>query len=190
MTRLCLLKAGQSTFELDGRIEAVSGAPLTEEGMEQTLAAAEQLNSQKIAAVYAAPGEGESQTAKLVAKVLGVKVRTYGDLHELDYGLWQGLTVEEIKRRQPKVCRQWFEAPSTVCPPGGETLAEADSRLRGAVAGILKKHSARQAPLLVLRPVALGLLRCALERTAQDSIWRQMDPAFTWSSYETNGEDL
>ena len=38
-------------------------------------------------------------------------------------GLWQGMAIDEIRRvRQPKVYRQWQDAPECVCPPQGETL--------------------------------------------------------------------
>lgn len=183
MTRLCVIKTGQTTSEVESRVESLAGAPLTAKGTEEVRAAARELATQNIGAIYAAGGEGEAQTAKLVGEVLKVKVRPQEDLREIDYGLWQGLTHEQLKRRQPKVYRQWSEAPTTVRPPGGETLAEAHQRIRQAVQSIIKRHK-DGSPLIVLRPVALGLLRCIVEDNSPEEIWRQVDPAFTWSSYE------
>jgi len=189
MTRLCIVKTGQTTFEAERRVESAAGSPLTAQGLEEIRQAARQLVSQNIGAIYASAAEGEAQTAELLAKALKVKVRTEADLREIDFGLWQGLTTEEIKRRQPKVFRLWNEAPTTVRPPGGETLAEAQQRLRLAVLGIIKRHKTGS-PLVVLRPVALGLLRCLLEDNPPESIWQQVDPAFVWSSYEMDPKTI
>lgn len=183
MTRLCVIKTGQTTSEVESRVESLAGAPLTSKGVDDIRAVASELASQGIDAIYAAAGEGEAQTGQLVAKALRVKVRTQEDLREIDYGLWQGLTFDEIKRRQPKVYRQWAEAPTTVRPPGGEGLTEAHQRIREAIAGIIKRHK-DSSPLVVLRPVALGLLHCILADKSPAEIWQQRDPAFTWSSYE------
>ena len=183
MTRLCVIKAGQTTFEAESRVESAAGSPLTGQGLQEIRQAARQLASQNVGAVYASAADGEAQTAELLAGALKVKVRTEADLREIDFGLWQGLTIEEIKRRQPKMFRLWHEAPTTVRPPGGESLAEAQQRLRHAVQAIVKRHKTRS-PLVVLRPVALGLLRCLLEDNPPELIWQQVDPAFVWSSYE------
>ena len=41
------------------------------------------------------------------------------------------MLVSDVKAKQPKVYRQWQEQPETVCPPQGETLGDAEERLRG-----------------------------------------------------------
>ena len=59
-----------------------------------------------------------------------MKVKTLDKLQNLDHGLWQGMLVEDVKTKQPKVYRQWQEQPETICPPQGETLGDG----RGAAA--------------------------------------------------------
>lgn len=184
-----MIRTGQTVFEAASRLESVAGSPLTARGAADVQATARQMAGQNIEVVYAAGSEGEAQTAALVAEVLGIKVRIADELHEIDYGLWQGLTTTEIKRRQPKLYRQWNDAPTTVRPPGGETLVEARQRIRDAVRTLVKRHKNR-APLMVLPPVAVGLLLCVLAEADTDTIWRQMDPDFTWSSYEMGPEAL
>jgi len=190
MAKLCIMKTGETTFEAESRVESVAGAPLTANGVEQVQAAARELATQNIEAIYSGSGESETQTALLVGKALKIKVRTETKLGELDYGLWQGLTLKEIKRRQPRVYRQWTESPITVCPPGGETLTEAQKRLSAAVQEILKRHVKNGPPLVVLRPVAVSLVQCALTETDPGRIWAQSDPSFVWSSYEVDENSL
>ena len=111
------------------------------------------------------------------------------DLQEIDYGLWQGLTIAEIRRRQPKAYRQWLEAPSTIRPPGGEALCEAQERIRGACKEIMKRHKS-DTPLLVLRPIALSLVRCLLENKSTEMLWGETGEASTWCTYEVDEESF
>lgn len=191
ISKLFVVQTGQTIWEVQDRIESVPGAPLTEVGASSVEHAAGELAQcgSPLGAVYACDGESERQTASLVAQTLGGKLRTEPELRELDYGLWQGLTRQELKRRQPKMYRQWAEAPSSVRPPGGETLEEAQERLKSAIKSILKRHKGN-APVLVLRPVAVGLLRCMVTHDSVEQIWEHVDNEFTWGSYEMDSMSL
>lgn len=189
MTRLYVVKSGQTTWEAESRMDPAAGAPLSAEGARQARLAAGELAGRRIVVVYCGNGEAERQTARAVAKALGVKVKTRHDLRELDYGLWQGLTIDQIKRRQPKVFRRWRESPQSVCPPGGETLGEAEARLRTVLQDIVKRHKDEHA-VLVLRPVLLALLGCVLDGGGTEDFWQRVGPDFTWGSYEVDCKSI
>jgi broad specificity phosphatase PhoE len=191
VAKIYIMQTGKTTWEDESRVVSAAGSPLSEQGSRTVQAAAMQLPVKEIAAVYAGRGEAEYQTAMLVAKKLKLRVRTHKDLHELDYGLWQGLTFREIKRRQPRVYKQWTERPGSIRPPGGETLEEARQRLRKAVRDIVKRQKGSPV-LLVLSPVATGLVRCMLQGEVIGSFWRHVDRGFEWCSYEIadGGESL
>ena len=189
MSTLYVMQTGRTTWEDQARVESTAGASLTDQGAQKVQDIANELRNRKIGVVYASEGEAERQTATLAAKILGLKVRTDTNLRELDYGLWQGLTIEEIKRRQPKRHRQWMESPASVCPPGGETLSDAQQRLRHAVREILKRQKGVSF-LLVLRPVMVGLLRCLLSGEEIDTLWSHVDPALTWEEHSADERNL
>jgi broad specificity phosphatase PhoE len=189
MPRMYVIQTGRTTWDEQTRVESAPGAPLTASGQRDVQDAAKELASQAISIIYASRGQAEQQTARLIADALGAKMRTNKDLRELDYGLWQGLTAEEIKRRQPKLFRQWSEDPGSVRPPGGETLQEAQQRLGRAMRQILKRHRNGGA-LVVLRPVALGLIKCLLRRDGIESLWRNVHEACCWDVLEADMKDL
>ena len=190
MTKIYAIQTGQTTWEQQSRVESSAGAPLTDEGTTAVEDAARQLPGQEIKAVYVCTaGEAERQTAELLAKTLKAKIRNNEGLHELDYGLWQGLTVDEIKRRQPRAYRQWTRCPASTRPPQGETLAEAQDRLRSALKEIAKRHKNGSA-LLVLRPVLMGLLKCLSRHEAVDGLWRHVDQSLSWDCYELDDKTL
>ena len=188
MSKLYVLQTGQTTWEAQERIESAGGAPLTDQGLEEVAASAQSLREAGIGVLYAA-GEAERETAECVAREVGVKVRFEDDLRELDYGLWQGLTFEEVRRRHPKLYRQWAEAPASVRPPGGETLAEARERLRSVLREIVKRHKGGAA-LVVLRPVMRALVACLAQGTDLEDLWHRVERKSPWDLYEMDGVSL
>ena len=189
MAKLCLVQTGQTTWEMDGRIESPNGSPLTEVGLKVAQVIACELVTEEIGVIYASDAEAEQQTAKTLAKELGVKIITDPDLRDMDYGLWQGLTIDEIKRRQPKLYKQWREQPAGACPPGGERPEDARRRLAKAVKAIVKRQK-RKYVAVVARPLVIGLLRCLLTQTDLSKLWQVVDPTFTWCSCDMDDTAL
>jgi len=189
MARLFVMQTGQTTWQAQGRMESSAGAPLTDEGLDWVCQCVQELSREPIATIYAASGEAEHQTARLLGHTLGVKVKPDQELREFDFGLWQGLTMEDIKRRQPKLYKRWTEQPTTVRPPGGETLQEAQERLGKAAQKVLRRQKGRPA-LLVLRPVATGLLRSLLEKTPVEELWQNVNSSFRYAGYEVPAEAI
>jgi len=189
MVHLYVLQTGRTIWQDQQRMESTVGVPLSAEGVQDVADAAQQLAGQPIAAIYVADGEAEKQTAELAAAVIGAKVRRNKDLRELDYGLWQGLTVEELKRRHPKMYRQWTQSPLSIRPPEGESIDELRGRIDKALREIAKRHK-DDPVLLVLRPIALGLLRCMMDHADSETIWQHVDPAFRWQRFDVDVKDI
>ncbi len=89
--------------------------------------------------IYTSPCEPARTTAAALAAPRGLAVKEIETLHNVNHGLWQGLKVAEIRRKHPKVFKQWQESPEAICPPGGETLNEAVDRVRKALEKPLKR---------------------------------------------------
>jgi len=174
MARMYVIQTGRTVWDEQARIESASGAPLADAGRRDVQVAAAELDVLSITTIYASNGQAEQETARALAERVGAKVRTRKELRELDYGLWQGLTEAEIRHRQPKLFRQWSDAPNSVRPPGGETLPEALDRLKRAVRDIVKRHRNGNA-VIVLRPVARALVKCLNNGGEMEGLWQYAD---------------
>jgi broad specificity phosphatase PhoE len=157
-TSLCmnilLIRAGKTDYDCQNRIQGTLDLPLSEEGWQQVAAMAEQFHQHSAEAIYAGPDQASQQTAELVSVGLQQKVKTNKTLHNLDLGLWQGMLIEDVKTKQPKVYKQWVEHPETVCPPEGEPLAAAEERIQAALEKIEKKHKDGTVALVLAEPLA------------------------------------
>jgi broad specificity phosphatase PhoE len=180
---LLAVQTGETIWQEPARLENLAGVPLSDKGRHAIRRIGKQLVPHEPTVIFAPAEQTEQETAGLLAGELSLKVRTVEDLAELDFGLWQGLTLAEVRRRQPKLHKQWHEAPSSVRPPGGETLEEAYARIERALATIVRQAK-KQEPVVVLRPVAMGLLRCRLDQVALDRIWDGMKEGCQWVRYE------
>ena len=189
MPRLYLIQTGQTTWEVEERFESSNGSPLTDAGLAKAKATGEALAGEAVTAIYASGADPERQTAAVLTCEMKVKVHIQADLHDLDYGLWQGLTAGEVKRRQPKLHRQWLESPASVSSPGGETIHEAQQRLLGALTAILKRQKTGHVGIVV-RPRPAALLRCAFTQVALDNLWNVVDYSFTWCTVDIEPDAL
>jgi broad specificity phosphatase PhoE len=185
MCRVILIPTGPTLWQCQDRLEAVTGSPLAEQALVALERACAPLVGERVDAVYSGDAAGEQQAAKRVALALEVRRKIQPDLRELDYGLWQGLTRSEIRRRQPKLFRDWIDDPSRGCPPAGETFDEASERLWSAIESIVKRHK-NGTVVLVLRPVMLALLRCRMDRLDPTELWALADRADGVSVYTIN----
>lgn len=167
-------------------LKSAAGVPLTEAGTAAVREILEELRNRNIAAVYSSSEPAESQTAQIAADELQVKQHCREELRDVDYGLWQGLLVEEVRRRYAKAYRQWREDPSEGRPPGGESFAEAQQRIVQGVRKIVRKHKEDNV-LLVLKPIAAALLKCRLTGLGLARLWEHVQWPAAWTSFEIGG---
>ncbi|HEY5314559.1 MAG TPA: histidine phosphatase family protein [Pirellulales bacterium] len=161
MLTIALISPGATDYDTQGRIQGSLNIPLNEEGLEEVRKLADDLKGCPLEVIYsAADSEPAGETASSLAAALDVKLKKIDKLQNVNYGLWQGMLFEEVKHKQPKVFRQWQEQPECICPPDGETLAEARQRVQAAVARLLKKHKSGTIGLVVSEPLATLLRNC------------------------------
>ncbi|MFF0161978.1 histidine phosphatase family protein [Streptomyces sp. NPDC005263] len=125
MGDLLLVRHGETEWSRSGQHTSWTDLPLTERGEEQAKSLAPLLSSRTFARALTSPLDRAIRTAEL-AGVTGVVPDP--DLHEWDYGGYEGVTTVEIHRTRP----DWYLWTDGV-PPGpaghpGESPEEAGRR--------------------------------------------------------------
>lgn len=160
MTQVVLIRPGATVYDEQNRVQGVLDIPLSDRGRAEVarLAASftlpETLDGVVLAAIYCGPGESVVRTAEAVGKALGLRPKRVDELRNLDQGLWQGLQVDEIRRRNNRVFRQWLDDPMTVCPPMGETVGSAMDRIKAALKPLIRRHQDEAIGLVAGDPLA------------------------------------
>lgn len=140
MSTVVLVRPGCTDFDEQKRIQGSLELPLNDRGYGQLAKVIDVIRDQPVKAVITGPCEPCRSTAEAVAHALDVTIKEKQALCNLDQGLWQGLCIDEIRKKFPKVFKQWKEAPETVCPPEGETVEIAVERMISALKKPLKKY--------------------------------------------------
>lgn len=139
MASILLIRPGCTDYDEQQRIQGKLDLPLCRRGESQVDAAIQQLKDMPLDRIYTSPSDPARSTAERIGGALDVSVKTLEGLENMNQGLWEGLQLEEIRRKHPKVYKQWQESPESICPPSGESLTEAEARVRKALEKPLKK---------------------------------------------------
>ena len=101
MTRILLVRHGQSTWNADGRWQGRADPPLSDLGVRQAEVAAETVGEFGITRIWASPLVRADRTARILASRLGLEVENDARLAERDAGDWTGKTRAEIEKGWP-----------------------------------------------------------------------------------------
>lgn len=157
MLRLVLVRPGVTVYDEQHRIQGTLDIPLSEHGRHQVVDQIESLRALGPTHLVTSPSMASQQTAEILGHALQLKPRVIDRLANIDLGLWQGSSIEEVKEKQPKVFRQWQEFPESVRPPEGETIAQAEDRVIETLEKLRKKYRSEEV-VLVVAPEPLASL--------------------------------
>jgi broad specificity phosphatase PhoE len=124
---LWVIRHGETEWSLSGAHTSRTDLALTAEGERRAVAVGEALRDHKFALVLSSPLRRALETARLA----GFSPEVVNDLHEWDYGDYEGRTTPEIQKQAPG----W--SIWTVTPPGGESADQVAARADAVIARAL-----------------------------------------------------
>ncbi len=89
-------------------------------------------------AIYASPLERTTETARPIARRLGLRVRSERGLLECDFGEWTGARLSNLRKKP-----EWAQvqrAPSAFRFPGGESFLEMQARVASTIGRLARRH--------------------------------------------------
>jgi probable phosphoglycerate mutase len=125
---LWLVRHGQTEWSASGRHTGRRDLPLDDEGRQQARALAPALADLSVALVLTSPLQRARETCALAG--YGARAVVDDDLQEWDYGDYDGLTTDEIRKTRPD-WTVWRDS----CP-GGESAADVGLRADRVIARV------------------------------------------------------
>lgn len=169
-----LVRSGRTEWDQAGRLQGKRDLPLSTLGENKLVACLgavlAQTGSDAFSTIYSAPDEASRQTARVVAKQAGGKVRVLESLAAMDLGIWEGLRESDVHERFPSAYKQWREDPAQVTPPEGDSFVEVEMHVLNALNRAVEK-AGEKGVALVLRPLEYGLARCLLMKRPTRDLW-------------------
>ena len=128
MTELYLVRHGETDWNASRRIQGITDVPLNDTGRAQARRTGALLATREWDAIVASPLSRALETARLAG--FGELVQVDPDLHEWNYGPYEGLTTAEIRESVPG----WSVWTHPI--PGGETADEIAARVDRVIARV------------------------------------------------------
>ena len=188
MSRVYLVRHGQTAWNVGEIFRGRADIPLDETGKHEAHLAGETLKDETLQAVYSSPLSRSMETADNIAKFHDISVTPLDAIVDISYGEWEGLGNQEVQQKYPELHALWLSEPHKVIFPGGESLDEVRSRTMAALENLLVKHQDENF-VLVAHRVPNKVICCAVLGLDNSHFWRiQQDTASTNLFVYRNGQ--
>lgn len=184
VTRVLLIRHGQSMGNAEGRFGGHTPTPLSARGRLQAQATAQVLAAEGLSAIYSSDLPRAIETAEPLAHATGLKIQPAEDFRERSVGIMEGLTFEEAAAAHPEQYAALIRRDFDHVLLGGESyrqlLDRAARRLDEAIAEhnggriavfshtgticILTLHLMGALDAPTLRPVWISTTNCGITR--------------------------
>jgi len=158
-------------------------------GLKQAERLRNRLASEKINTIYSSNLQRALVTAETIASRHRLTVITCAELHEVDFGQLEGLTIIEANQRYPELAKLRMQRSLNLKYPGGDSLIEFSKRTSKFL-DRLKKHTADETILIVAHYGVLRILICRLLDIDLRFLWQLHLDLASLSIMETNQQSV
>ena len=144
ITRLYLVRHGQSAGNAAGRFGGHSPTPLSELGKQQAELAAQSLAKEKISAIYSSDLLRAMETARPLANLLNLKINATPVFRERHVGVLEGLTFDEARERFPDDYYALVNREVAHVITKGESYSQLLDRATNFLYELLRKNSGKR----------------------------------------------
>jgi len=140
MTELILLRHGETDWNRELRFQGHVDVALNAIGLEQARRLGRRLAGEVAHGLYASDLLRARQTAQPVARELALASVTDAALREQNFGLVDGMKVDDIKAQHPRAWEGWLRFHEDFCMPEGESTRQFHARVMDAVYRMVAAH--------------------------------------------------
>lgn len=190
MTTVYIIRHGETNSNLRHTCLGRKDAPLNENGIIQSKKLAERLSDIDFDVVYTSPLERAVNTISYVIKKDIPLVLNYSFI-ERDYGIWDDMTFDEIKKAYPHEYDEWQQHWTEFVIPGGESSEQVQSRVNEIMDRILNIHKNETVAVVTHLGTARHILSYLLGlTTAQSWLFGLENAKYAVVDIDDNGKGL
>ena len=171
MVTVILVRHGETDWNRREIFRGRADIELNQRGREQAKTLAAAVENLRIDAVYSSPLRRAVEAAEAMARAHGIPVEIEQGFIDFDYGIWQGLPHDEVRRRYRSVYKDWLERPHTVKMEGGESLRMVRRRAVRALRNVVERHEG-ETVVIVAHRVVNKVVLCAVLGLDNSHFWR------------------
>ena len=161
MTRLVLVRHGETIWHVENRYAGSTDIPLSEGGLDQARRLAKWAAGADLAAIWVSPLRRARETAASSETATDIRAHVDSRLREIDFGRGEGLTNMEIRRSLPEAFAAYQADPASHPLPGGEEPQAVVQRAIECFNEIERVHS-HERVLIVTHNTLIRVALCEL----------------------------
>jgi len=167
-----LIRHGETDYNLKKRYCGFSDVDLNEKGKSQARMLSDKLHSEKVHKIYSS---NMKRTLQFAGIIFGNRyVEQFAELREINFGVLEGLTYEQILDKYPKSYKKWLKNPVEASVSGVESLKALVKRVRKALGEILAKNVDKTVAVFT-HAGPLRVILCDVSNMGFENIW-QINP--------------
>jgi broad specificity phosphatase PhoE len=144
LIKIYVARHGETTWNVEGRIQGRSDPGLSPKGYAQSLALLEQLKNRPLSAIYTSTLQRSVLTAQPIAKYLNLPMQKQTELDEIAFGMMEGRQFSNMDEEVRVEWERFKENRLTYHIPGAENYADVAIRLRPFMERILQIHKGQE----------------------------------------------
>lgn len=141
MTRIVLIRHGETEWNALGLYQGQQNSPLTDEGRQQARALAVRLRDEPLDALYASDLERTQETAAPLVEATGLDLRIEPGLGERHYGIFQGLARSDVEGLHPEAHAAYISGDPDYQIPEGESTRQFFERVVQCLEQLAARHA-------------------------------------------------
>ena len=169
--RVYLVRHGETEWNATRRIQGNSDIKLSVRGREQAHRLSNRLANENISCFYSSDMIRARETAQILAAPHGLEVNPIAGLRELNFGPWEGMTIEELEAKSSWSLMDYFRNPMDTHIPGGEKLTEMIERCDLAMGRIIRGHM-DETIAVVAHGGSIRCIICSALGLSHSEMWR------------------
>ena len=123
-----LVRHGQTDWNNKRMTQGQSDTILNKIGIIQAKKVAKTLEKEHIGLCYFSPLKRAKTTAEIITEHLNIDSKEDEALIEINFGLWEGMTIKQISEQYEDAFKDWTYSPHKLVIPEGEDMHEAMRR--------------------------------------------------------------
>ncbi|NMM65797.1 histidine phosphatase family protein [Clostridium sp. P21] len=169
--KIYITRHGETEWNKEFRMQGWKNSNLTEEGIENAKKLGKYLKDLEFDLIYTSPLKRAVDTAKYIRGEKNTKIVINEDFKEMNFGLWEGMTANELINRYPKEYENFLQRPQLFKSFGGENFEEFVQRVKRGLYSIIENNNTCDNVLVVAHAVVIKAVSKIVKGYGIEDIW-------------------
>lgn len=182
-SRIILIRHGQTDWNIQMRYQGSKDIPLNNTGIAQARLLARRMKNEAVNKVYSSGMKRANEFGKIVFG--SVEIEHVPGLREISFGIFEGMTYDEIMKAHPDIYSEWVKDPMNLAVPGGEDLKSFGKRVLTAFNAVADSAGRDECLAIVTHGGAISVIVNSV--SGSNSFWENIPETASVTIIESEG---